>query len=102
MPITHQDRSPSPPSAFKPQRAAGVGTRFKPPVSAAEPEYEGTLREPLTEVGALQLASRLTKYWVKAGHPQVKFYPKRFDNAGWCVRSNLVGGLPPKVPVTES
>jgi hypothetical protein len=53
----------------------------------------------LTERGALQLAKRLAKYWIK--YPTAKFrvvemkHPRRAGESMWCVRSNLVNGVPP-------
>ena len=53
----------------------------------------------LTERGALQLAKRLAKYWAK--YPTAKFrvvelkHPRRPGESLWCVRSNMVNGVPP-------
>lgn len=53
----------------------------------------------LTERGALKLAKRLAMHWIK--YPTVKFrvveleHPRRASESLWCVRSNLVDGVPP-------
>jgi len=63
---------------------------------------DGDYPDHTTKEGAEELARRLQQYWHDSGHPQVRFWvvpgtayvlrgAARFD-----VRSNLVGGLPPR------
>lgn len=65
-------------------------------------------RDLISEEGAETLARELNDYWRQRGHTEVQFWiePMRRGNwhstgttkqaPVWCVRSNLVGGLPPK------
>lgn len=56
----------------------------------------------LTEDGAADLARRLTAYWHAEGYPHVRFWiaaanlPTAISPKIWVVRTNLVGGLPPR------
>jgi hypothetical protein len=53
----------------------------------------------MTEHGAHKLAVRLREFW--RIYPKVKFtvekhgHPRRPSEYLWCVRSNLINGLPP-------
>ena len=59
-----------------------------------------------TREGAEALAARLTRYWHAKGYTQVRHWAEHqrvrtaeaplFGHAIWVVRSNLVGGLPPR------
>lgn len=60
-----------------------------------------TNRSQLTEPGAHLLAVRIMEVWHKAGHGDVwaKAEPVAGAHTGhqvWCVKTNLVGGLPPR------
>jgi hypothetical protein len=64
-------------------------------------------RDTLTEAGARELAAEIANYWHSRGEPTVATWTAQFYallNSGkrdhldrrFAVRSNLVGGLPPK------
>lgn len=66
-------------------------------VSADAPQRDLCGRE-----GALQLAAELDEWWHARGYPQVRHWieSRRIPTQGthnmtWCVRSNLINGVPP-------
>jgi hypothetical protein len=70
------------------------------PVKADEKPRNLTARE-----GAVQLAAELDDWWHSRGFLHVHHWieSKRIPTQGthnmtWCVRSNLVGGMPPAIP----
>lgn len=48
--------------------------------------------------GASLLAETIVRYWVERGYRNVKAHPYRLNEGSneWGVRSNLVGGRPPR------
>lgn len=55
-------------------------------------------RELTTKDGATALAAELDAWWHSRGFPQVSHFVVRVNDSGWGVRSNLVGGVPPRAP----
>lgn len=92
--------------------------RYRPTNEPPEPMRRGE-RDLTTMTGAELLAQELDEWWHSRGYPQVKHRVEslrvsklrahgktsistRLDKQTsiWCVRSNLVGGLPPPPEMT--
>lgn len=61
----------------------------------------------LSQAGAHQLAARLDAYWRSQGHTTARFWVEPARNHGsqhaiFVVRSNLVGGWPPRIQSVSS
>lgn len=88
---------------------------YDPARDVAAPKACGTARELNSKTGAAQLAAELNHWWHSRGYPEVQHWIESFraashrragridtietdhdDRRLWCVKSNLVNGLPPK------
>lgn len=77
---------------------------IEPPEKPPPENHERTRR------GAVALANRLQDYWHSRGAHQVQFWVWRAPVAAqgdreahrlYCIRSNLINGLPPPCPTTS-
>src|SRR5690242_8774639 len=97
-------------AAIKPIAASAVSRTYDPARDEIAQVPKGPRRDLSSEHGALTLARELDAWWHQRGYPQVKHTVERAlarrPNSAkpdaeatmslWVVRSNLVGGLPPK------